>query len=68
MWLNPNSVTLGSTFINHVRCYGMNPRDQINILLYLWVLLDTLANSYWFYGSTGLLSKFTKHLKMSWTY
>lgn len=68
MWLNPNSVRLGSTFISHIRHYGMNPKDQINILLYLWVLLEILENSYCFYGSIGLLSKFTKHLNMSWFY
>lgn len=42
MWLNPNSVTLGSTC--HVQCHGMNPRDQIHILLQPWILQQILAD------------------------
>lgn len=39
MWLNPNSVILGSTCVSHTRCYRMNPGNQINILLHPCLLL-----------------------------
>lgn len=44
MWLNPNSVTLGSTCVNHVQCHGMNPKDQIHNLLHPWILQQILAD------------------------
>lgn len=34
MWLNPKNVTLRPTSVNHVQCYEMNPRDQINALIH----------------------------------